>query len=103
MIATHSKRRAPPVLLVAVALQLLACSNPTGLGTEYWFAYVTNRDGDNEIYLVDTGGRVFNLTRHPGSDANPTWSPARGRNAFSWIGGGKKEGYIDTPGGREGV
>ena len=75
MIATHSKRRAPPVLLVAVALQLLACSNPTGLGTEYWFAYVTNRDGDNEIYLVDTGGRVFNLTRHPGSDANPTWSP----------------------------
>ncbi len=73
MIVTHNKRRARPVLLAAVALQLVACSDPTGLSTEFWFAYVTNRDGNNEIYLVDTGGGVFNLTRHPGSDANPTW------------------------------
>lgn len=39
-------------------------------------AFVSNRDGNNEIYLVNEDGtNLYNLTRNPASDQEPAWSP----------------------------
>jgi TolB protein len=38
---------------------------------------MTNRDGNQEIYVMDANGsNLRRITRHPGIDATPTWSPA---------------------------
>ena len=38
------------------------------------FVFITDRDGNNEVYIGDTdGGEPRNLTRDPGSDAEPSW------------------------------
>jgi dipeptidyl aminopeptidase/acylaminoacyl peptidase len=39
-------------------------------------AFVSYRDGNSEIYLLDLrSGQLRNLTNHPGSDTSPAWSP----------------------------
>ncbi len=39
-------------------------------------AFFSNRDGNEEIYVVDAdGGNVRRLTSHPADDRNPAWSP----------------------------
>ena len=39
-------------------------------------AFRSNRDGNNEIYVMDAdGSNPLNLTNHPAFDANPSWSP----------------------------
>lgn len=46
-------------------------------------AYVTDRDGDSEIYAVDLGdGTEENLTMHPGEDSMPKWSAFGAALAF---------------------
>jgi Tol biopolymer transport system component len=43
-------------------------------------AFVSNRTGDDEIYVMDANGRrIVRLTTNPGRDADPAWSPD-GRN-----------------------
>ena len=47
-------------------------------------AFVSDRDGNNEIYLMKgdgTGAR--NLTNHPANDRHPSWSPDGARLAFA--------------------
>ena len=45
--------------------------------------FVSNRDGNLELFLVDSdGGNLRNLTRHEGYDARPSWSPDGRRIAF---------------------
>lgn len=47
-------------------------------------AFTSNRDGNEEIYVVDTAGNnPRNLTQHAASDKQPTWSPNANRIAFS--------------------
>src|SRR3954447_18523154 len=52
-------------------------------------AFASNRDGNYEIYIMDTeGGGQTRLTMSPGNDQWPTWSPDGQTIAFSrgaWI------------------
>ena len=38
--------------------------------------FVSNRDGNNEIYVMDAdGGNLTNLTKHAANEFAPAWSP----------------------------
>jgi Tol biopolymer transport system component len=53
-------------------------------------AFVSFRDGNSEIYLLDLRtGQLRNLTNYPGSDASPVWSPDGSMIAFESL----REGY----------
>ena len=42
-------------------------------------AFTTDRDGDNEVYVVEVaGGTPVDLTQNHASDHSPTWSPDGG-------------------------
>src|SRR5215204_7802946 len=47
-------------------------------------AFQSNRDGNNEIYVIDADGTSppINLTNHPGNDQLPVFSPDGSRLAF---------------------
>ena len=46
-------------------------------------AFVSDRDGNREIYTMDADGSgPVNLTQDPGDDTQPSWSPDGGRIAF---------------------
>ena len=46
-------------------------------------AFVSNRDGNNEIYVMDTqGGNLKNLSRNAAYDGAPAWSPDGQHIAF---------------------
>ena len=39
-------------------------------------AFVTGRDGNDEIYIMNADGSgLRNLTQHPADDWSPAWSP----------------------------
>ena len=64
-------------------------------------AFETTRDGNAEIYLLDTSsGELTNLTRHPAEDRNPAWRPDGGALAFESHRDGNWEIYLlDLTGG----
>ncbi len=56
---------------------------------------MTNRDGNQEIYVMDANGsNLRRITRHPGIDATPTWSPAGNQIAFTSDRSGSPQIYI---------
>ena len=47
-------------------------------------AFVTTREGDREIYLMDdAGGSLFNVTDDFSEDYDPAWAPDGGRLVFT--------------------
>ena len=64
-------------------------------------AFMTNRDGNMEIYTVGRDGSgLRRVTRHPGNDSTPTWSPAGTQIAFTSDRSGSPQIYIaDADGG----
>ena len=64
-------------------------------------AFVSQRDGNAEIYVMDAdGGNLRNLTNHPGGDWSPSWSPDGKRIAFVSQRDGNAEIYVmDADGG----
>ena len=58
-------------------------------------AFVTNRDGNYEIYAMNADGRgLVNLTRHEATDQRPAWSPDGRQIAFVSDRGGLMEIYV---------
>ncbi|BCS33379.1 protein TolB [Luteitalea sp. TBR-22] len=58
-------------------------------------AFMTNRDGNMEIYVVNRdGSNLRRVTRHPGNDSTPTWSPAGNQIAFTSDRSGSPQIYI---------
>lgn len=70
-------------------LALSAAGGSCGGGTEpppppndsHAIAFVSERDGNPEIYVLDAAGER-RLTNHPGADENPAWSADGGRIVF---------------------
>jgi len=58
-------------------------------------AFMTNRDGNMEIYAVNRDGSgMRRVTNHPGNDSTPTWSPAGNQIAFTSDRSGSPQIYI---------
>ena len=64
------------VLVAILVLKLLVGPRNT------WLAFVSDRDGNAEIYMLDRNGHPTRLTQDPGRDADPAWSPNKRRIAF---------------------
>ena len=65
-------------------------------------AFVTDRDGNDEIYTVQPDGSdLVNLTRHPAADHYPAWSPDGRRIAFVSDRDGDNDIYTMTAGGTD--
>src|SRR6266550_2245740 len=59
------------------------------------FAFTTNRDGNDEIYVTDaTGTDVINLTTNPANEDWPSWSPDGSKIAFKTTRDGNHEVYV---------
>ncbi len=68
---------------------------PTPLPGASLLAFETYRDGNGEIYLLDTQtGALTNLTRHLADDRAPSWSPDGSAIAFESHRDGNWEIYI---------
>ena len=58
-------------------------------------AFTSNRDGNNEIYLMDADGtNLTQLTNNTASDINPEWHPKGCKIAFSSDRDGDFEIYV---------
>lgn len=56
---------------------------------------VSDRDGDNEIYLMKVAGdNLTRLTDHPANDVSPAWSPDGQQLAFASNRGGNLDVYV---------
>ncbi len=65
-------------LMIAVLLMCAVFGLPSNV-----LAFVSSRDGNQEIYLLDVRHRIqLNLTRHLAQDDSPTWSPDGTHLAF---------------------
>jgi len=50
---------------------------PAAGGSVEKILFSSDRDGDYEIYMMDTdGSNQVPLTTHPGPDSQPSWSPS---------------------------
>ncbi len=73
----------------------------SGTTPEGKIAFVSNRDGDREIYVMDPDGlNQINLTNNPDWDEQPAWSPNGRRIAFMSNRGGNSEIYVMDASGR---
>ena len=66
-------------------------------------AFMSNRDGNYEIYVMDAdGGNQQRLTNNPHADWSPSWSPDSKRIAFTSSRDGNTDIYVmDADGGNQ--
>ena len=84
VIETTPTTTAPPSSIAA----------PLTLALSDQIAFVSRRDGDSEIYVMNTDGSdQANLTDNPAFDRVPTWSPDGAKIAFSSSRDGDDEIY----------
>jgi Tol biopolymer transport system component/tRNA A-37 threonylcarbamoyl transferase component Bud32 len=75
---------------------------PTPHGGGSRIAFVSSRDGNEEIYVMDVDGSEHtNLTNHPADDSTPSWSPDGKRIAFESNRDGNWEIYVMNADGSE--
>ena len=94
------RRLSPLVALFFVCVLALAGPKESDDWAPAWgpnnrIAFVSNRDGDSEIYVMDlSGGAVQKLTNNSASDLRPSWSPDGQKLAFYSSRDGNFEIYI---------
>jgi Tol biopolymer transport system component len=65
-------------------------------------AFVSNRDGNDEIYVTNVYGfDQTNLTKHPSPDVDPSWSPDGSKIVFTSERDGNQEVYVMNADGSE--
>ena len=75
------QRRYTLALATVVLLGLTALM--AGIDAQAQIAFVSNRDGNSDIYVMDVhGGNPRQLTNDPATDRDPAWSPDGKRIAF---------------------
>ena len=83
----------PLILAVVVALSLrplIVC-----IEVQAQIAFASDRDGNYEIYVMDTDGRnQRRLTENPAHDLQPSWSPDGEHIAFVSDRDGNQEIYV---------
>jgi TolB protein len=88
----------PSLTLTASAVPTAAPTatpSPTPPPGASLIAFESTRDGNAEVYLLDTdAGQVTNLTRHPAEDRAPAWRPDGGAIAFESHRDGNWEIYV---------
>ncbi|HUS81287.1 MAG TPA: hypothetical protein VM283_08475, partial [Armatimonadota bacterium] len=83
----------PPALLVA-----LMVTTATGAGWCQQLAFVSIRDGNPEIYVVNADGTgLKRLTSNAAEDIRPAWSPDGGLIAFVSDRDGDQDIWVMTP------
>ena len=99
-----------PALGLGDRLLSLIRSTPTPLDvqTPAWspdgrkLAFVSRRDGNSEIYVINAdGSEQENLTQHPARDSHPSWSPDGRRIVFVSRRDGNSEIYVMNADGSE--
>jgi Tol biopolymer transport system component len=66
-----------------IAMALVTAVSAGGEPSDRPIAFVSERDGNAEIYVINPDGSgLRNLTQHPASDTLPKWSPDGTRVAF---------------------
>lgn len=98
------------IMAAGVAVALLSpagaggpgASVPTSTQTDSTIAFVSNRDGNPEIYVMAADGTgVTRLTHNPGSDGAPTWSPDGTRIAYASSRDGNRDIWLMRADGSE--
>ena len=97
--------------LIAVALACGSQPEPTPTpwptpdnSTVSRVAFATNRDGNWEIYVMNSdGSNPHNVTNNPGRDSHPSWSPGGSKIAFQSERDGNWEIYVMNSDGSEQV
>ena len=100
----------PPIATEAISTvaETAATNVPEPTGTqvvlgviESTIAFQSNRDGNDEIYLMNgDGSGLVNLTNNPADDFRPVWSPDGEKIIFASNRDGNKEIYMMNADGR---
>jgi Tol biopolymer transport system component len=87
--------------LISAIVVLVAAGSANGKSSRAkLIAFTTDRDGNNEIYVMDAaGGKPVNLTRNPASDTFEDWSPDGKKLVFESDRDGQPEVYVMTANG----
>jgi RNA polymerase sigma factor (sigma-70 family) len=89
------------VLRMRVNMPIPPLNAPAQVPEEGQIVFHSDRDGNNEIYVMDTdGGNVRRLTNNPADDIRPVWSPDGKSIAFGSMRDGNWQIYLMSPDGK---
>ncbi|MGI9586542.1 MAG: TolB family protein, partial [Acidimicrobiia bacterium] len=87
--------RAIVVAMITVGAVIAVPAHAESETDEPSILFVSDRDGNKDVFVIDgSDGGTTNLTKHPGSDTSPTWSPDGSRIAFISDRGGNRDIWI---------